>query len=140
MAVVYFDASAFVKLLVDEPGTDLAVDLWDGCDTAASSRLAFVEVCATLAAAGRDHRLSEPELDQAGRDWVEYWAAVRPVELTADVSRHAGVLVKTHALRGADGIHLASAMAIEELDPVMAVWDKRLHSSAVAAGLRVAPA
>jgi len=32
--VVYFDASAFVKLLVDEPGSELVVALWDGCDAA----------------------------------------------------------------------------------------------------------
>jgi len=29
---VYFDARAFLKLVVEEPGTDLAVALWDGCD------------------------------------------------------------------------------------------------------------
>ena len=34
MALVYFDGSALVKLVVDEPGTDLAVELWDGCDAA----------------------------------------------------------------------------------------------------------
>jgi hypothetical protein len=29
MSLVYFDASAFVKLLAEEPGSDLAAQLWD---------------------------------------------------------------------------------------------------------------
>ena len=40
MAIVYFDSSALVKLVVDEDGSDLAAELWDGCDAALSSRLA----------------------------------------------------------------------------------------------------
>ena len=35
--LVYFDAGRPVKLLVEEPGTELAVSLWDGCDAAVSS-------------------------------------------------------------------------------------------------------
>jgi hypothetical protein len=40
MAIVYFDSGAFVKLLVDEKGSETAAALWDGCDAAVSSRLA----------------------------------------------------------------------------------------------------
>jgi predicted nucleic acid-binding protein len=39
MSLVYFDASAFVKLLAEEDGSELAAELWDGCDSALSSRL-----------------------------------------------------------------------------------------------------
>jgi predicted nucleic acid-binding protein len=52
--LVYFDASAFVKLLAEETGSDLAAELWDGCDAAVSSRLAYPEVRAALAAAARN--------------------------------------------------------------------------------------
>ena len=58
MALVYFDSSAFVKLVVEEEDSDLAATLWDGGDAAVSSRLAYPEVRATLAAAGRDGRLA----------------------------------------------------------------------------------
>jgi uncharacterized protein len=57
VAVVYFDSSAFVKLVVEEEGSAFAADLWDGCDAAVSSRLSYLEVRATLAAAARNHRL-----------------------------------------------------------------------------------
>jgi uncharacterized protein len=139
MSLVYFDASAFVKLLVEEPGTDLAAVLWDGCDAAISSRLAYPEVCAALAAAARNHDLSANDHDTADRIWNEYWAATRPVEFTAAVEQHAGQLTRVHGLRGADAIHLASALAIFDPELVMAVWDRHLHAGAQAAGLRVAP-
>jgi len=39
MTLVYFDSSALVKLVIGEAGTELAVELWDGCDAALASRL-----------------------------------------------------------------------------------------------------
>ena len=44
MALIYFDSSAFVKLVVEEEGSDVAAALWDGCDAALSSCLAYAEV------------------------------------------------------------------------------------------------
>src|SRR6185437_8286685 len=108
MAIVYFDSSAFVKLLVEEDGSDLAATLWDGCDAAVSSRLAYPEVCAALAAAGRDHRLSPLDRERALMAWETYWGATRPIELTERVTVHAGQLAGEHSLRGVDAVHLAS--------------------------------
>ena len=139
MPLVYFDSSAFVKLVVDEAGSDLAVAMWDGCDAAVASRLAYPEVRAALAAAARNHDLDGAGLRMAEAAWEEYWAAVRPVELTVAVERHAGQLARRHALRGADAVHLASALAIGDPELVVAVWDQRFHAGARAARLRVAP-
>ena len=61
MAVVYFDASAMVKLVVEEAGSHLAAELWDGCDAAVASRLAYPEVRAAPAVS-RNH-----DLDAAGQ-------------------------------------------------------------------------
>ena len=105
------------------PGSELAAELWDGCDAAVASRLAYPEVRAALAATTRNHDLGEHELDAAERAWDGYWAATRPVELTAAVEQHAGQLAHWHALWGADAVHLASALAIGDPDLVVAVWD-----------------
>ena len=140
MPLVYFDSSAFVKLLAQEAGSELAAELWDGCDAAVASRLAYPEVRAALAAATRSHDLDEHELDAAERAWDGYWAATRPVELTAAVEQHAGQLARLHALRGADAVHLASALAIGDPSLIVVAWDRRLHAGARAAGVRVAPA
>jgi predicted nucleic acid-binding protein len=140
VALVYFDSSAFVKLLVEEEGSKLAAELWDGCDAAVSSRLAYPEVRSALAAASRNHDLNARDLDAAERIWEEYWAATRPVELTQTVARLAGQLASEHALRGADAVHLASALATKDPDLIVAAWDRRLHAGARAAQLSVAPA
>jgi predicted nucleic acid-binding protein len=139
VALVYFDASAFVKLLVEEPGTELAVALWDGCDAAVSSRLAYPEVRAALAGAHRNHDLDRDGLEQAEESWEEFWGATRPVELTPAVGHQAGQLARQLALRGADAVHLASALAMSDQSLIVAVWDRRLHDGALASHLAVAP-
>lgn len=140
MALVYFDSSALVKLVVEEDGTETAAALWDGCDAALSSRIAYPEVCAALAAGERDNDLDSRGHASALRAWESFWASTRPVELTVDVESAAGDLARRYALRGADAIHLASARVLGDPDLVVAVWDRRLHEGAVALGLTVAPA
>ena len=139
MTIVYFDSSAFVKLVVDEDGSDLAAILWDGCDAAVSSRLAYPEVRAALAAAGRAHRLDRADLSRAELAWEDYWAATRPVELTERVTAHAGQLATDYALRGSDAVHLASLLAVGATDTLFAVWDERLRAGAQSAGVQLAP-
>jgi predicted nucleic acid-binding protein len=140
VALVYFDSSALVKLVVEEDGSDLVAELWDNCDAALSSRLAYPEVRAALAASARNRDLGDEDLLTAEQAWEEFWAATRPVDLTPAVERQAGQLARSHALRGAGAVHMASALAINDPDLVVAVWDRRLHVGALAAGLRVAPA
>ena len=140
MALVFFDSSALVKLVVEEAGSQLAWELWDGCDAALASRLAYPEVRAALAAAARNYDLREDDLRAAEQAWENFWAATRPVELTPSVERRAGQLARDHALHGADAVHLASALAIDDPALVVAVWDRRLHAGALASGVQVAPA
>ncbi len=139
MPIVYFDSSAFVKLVVEEDGSDLAATLWDGCDAAVSSRLAYPEVRAALAAAGRAHRLDSADRRRAEAAWEDYWAAIRTVELTEAVTAHAGELAGRHSLRGADAVHLACLLAVGAAETLFAVWDHRLRASAQTAGVQLAP-
>jgi predicted nucleic acid-binding protein len=83
VTLAYFDSSAFVKLLAEEEGSGLAAELWDGCDAALASRLAYPEVRAALAAAARNHDLTETELNAAERDWDGYWSSAMPASLPA---------------------------------------------------------
>lgn len=137
---MYFDASALVKLVVDEPGSDVAAALWNGCDAALSSRLAYPEVCAALSASARRGDLTSSEVRSAAAAWQEFWSSVRPVELSEAVERSAGLLADRHHLRGADAVHLASAVTLGAPDLTVAVWDRRLHAGALAEGFAVAPA
>jgi predicted nucleic acid-binding protein len=78
MTLVYFDSSALVKLVIGEAGTELAVELWDGCDAALASRLAYPEVRAALAAAVRNHDLDNDKLAAAEDAWEGYWPRSAP--------------------------------------------------------------
>ncbi|HEU5270043.1 MAG TPA: type II toxin-antitoxin system VapC family toxin [Jatrophihabitans sp.] len=140
MTIVYFDSSAFVKLLVEEDGSELAAALWDGCDAAVAGRLGCPEVRAALAVARRDHRLTAADHRCAEAAFAGYWAATRMVELTDRVAERAGQLATDHALRGADAVHLASVLAVGADHAVLAVWDQRLRAGARAAGVQVVPA
>lgn len=139
MAIVYFDSSALVKLLIDEQGSGVAATLWDGCDAAVSSRLAYPEVRAALTAAHRVGRLDSTGHFRAEELWEDYWASTRAVELTESVSRQAGHLAGERSLRGADAVHLASVLAVGTRGTLLAVWDQQLRAGARAAGVRVVP-
>lgn len=119
-----------MKLVVEEDGSDLAATLWDGCDAAVSSRLAYVEVRAALAAAGRVDRLDPTDQRRAEAAWENYWAATRAVELTDVVTVSAGQLASRYAL-GADALHLASLLAVGVAETLFAVWDQRLRVRAL---------
>ncbi len=128
----YFDASAPVKLVAEDAGSDAVVDLWGGCDPPVSSRLAWPEARAALVAADWHHDLAEgaPELEE--QVWDQYGAAPGPVE------RRGGLMARPPALGGASAVRLAGALAVGEADLVRAVWCPRLQTAAPASHLRVA--
>jgi uncharacterized protein len=139
MTTSYFDANAFVKLVVEEAGSDLAEQLWDASTEVISSLLAYPEVRAALAAAHRAGRIDDRQLDTAEDEFEAFWASVRTLELTEALARIAGHECRTHALGGADGVHLASALAAVDAGVLVVTWDRRLSDGARAAGLLVAP-
>ena len=137
MAVVYLDTSALVKLVVDEPGSELAAALWDGADLVVTSRLADAEVRAVLAGGRRAGRLEDG--GAATAEWDRLWPGLHVLELVPSVTAAAASLVDRHSLRAADALHLASALELRSPDLVVAVWDEHLAAAARAEGLRVVP-
>lgn len=139
MTLAFWDSSAFLKLLIEEDGTDVAVRLWNEGDEVSASRLAFPEVAAAVGAAWRSRRLTEGAADEVRQRWQRLWAAVTVVELSASVATLAADLVADHPLRGADAVHLASALALRAPPPLIVCWDRRLSAAAAGVGLAVAP-
>lgn len=140
MPSTYFDANVLVKLVLDERDSDVAGEVWNQADSRHASPLAFVEACAALAAAHRNHALDASRHQESQADVRAIRGQLGTVHLTDAIAGHAAELADRHALKGADAVHLASALALRDLDIVVATWDRRLHSAAQAEGLRVAPA
>ncbi len=139
MTTAYFDSNAFVKLVIEEEGSALAESLWDASTEVASSLLAYPEVRAALSAAHRAGRITASQLVEVEDEWEMYWSNVRPIDLTDLLARIAAQECRAHGLGGADGVHLASALAVREAGVLVVTWDKRLSGGATAAGLLVAP-
>jgi predicted nucleic acid-binding protein len=139
MAIVYFDSSALVKLVVQEDGSEVAAALWDGADAVVSSGVAYPEIRAALAVAHRDERISTASLRKAKRDWGRIWDALAVVESHRSLLIDAGDAAERYGLRGYDAVHLASALAFPRTHLLMAAWGDRLRGAAIEAGLSVAP-
>ncbi len=123
----YLDASALVKLAVQEPETPLleqAVVNYDGLFT---SVVGAIELTRALGRTGRS-----AALDQADAVLDAMFLA----ELTPTIRAQAGRLEPT-ALRTLDAIHIATAASLSFPDLDFVTYDDRQVAAARARGLRV---
>ena len=137
--IVYFDTSALIKLVFDEPGSDVAGELWDRAEAVASSQLIYPEARAAAAAAQRGGRIDTRTLRAAVRTIDELCRELDVIGLDHALGRTAGELAERHALRGYDAVHLASATAIDDPDLVIATWDRELALAAIAQNHTIVP-
>lgn len=140
--IAYFDTSALLKLLLtEESGVDVAARIWDGADGLITSRLAYPEGRAALASAERARRITRARYQLACESFENIFAEVATVELLPAIARAAGNLAERLSLKGADAVHLASALgATKDGGTLFVTWDRRLSRAGVVAGLAVAPA
>lgn len=136
--IAYFDTSAFVPLVVDEPDSRAAQQLWDAADRIVSVRLVYPEARAALAMASRLERITTAQLRAAVDHVDELVAQIDVVELTPALAREAGELAELMALRGYDAVHLAAARTVHDDDLVMAATDAALLAAANFSGLTTA--
>jgi uncharacterized protein len=110
VSTLYFETSAFVKLLVAEPGSQTAVRAWLGGFQMSASPLLFVEARASLAAARRARRMTSNGFSKAKDRLRAMRAEIHEVEVDAAVLARAEELAEEEALRGYDAVHLASSL------------------------------
>jgi predicted nucleic acid-binding protein len=137
--IAYLDASALLKLILDEPGSDRVRELWDSELAVAASELAVVELACALAAAVRARRLAASAL---GRPVIDGTFLMHRAELVAvggDVVRSASLLGARHGLRALDAVHVASALVLREAAPTLVSFDRDQRRAAVREGLPVYP-
>jgi predicted nucleic acid-binding protein len=122
----YLDASALVKLILEERETDALRRFLEQRPIRFTNRVAQVEVTRAI------HRLP----DGAAAQVVEAFTGVRILELDADLAARAAAVGPT-GLRSLDAIHLASALLLgDELDAFV-TYDARQAEAARAEGLSV---
>ena len=122
--IAYLDASALVKLVVEEPESWALGDLIRDRPTA-SSDVARVELPRTVRRLGLEDVARKRTADVLGR--------VTLLKLDRAILARAAE-VPPVALRSLDAIHLASALSVGELDAFV-TYDRRLAEAADLVGL-----
>lgn len=108
-------------------------------DSVAASRLAFAEIHATFSRRKREGLLLASEYEQLRNRFAEEWEELTQVPIGAEVLALIAGLCDRHPLRGADAVHLASALLLaqEGLEITFACSDRPLLGAAASEGLAV---
>lgn len=136
--ITYVDTSGLVKLVIEEPGSDTAGSAWSSADVRVASVLAYPEARAALAAARRAGRLPTARASKAVSLLERRCEELTLVEVTRQIAWRAGDLAKNDRLRGADAVHLATALAASAGGELFVLtWDAALAAAAMRHGAAV---
>lgn len=108
----------------------------------ATSRLTEVEVASALSRRRREGFCTDRERDAALEELSANLREMRVVELVSDVVKTARELLRGHALRAGDAIHLASCLRLQHEGAetiAFVAFDERLRAAAALEGLVVLP-
>lgn len=143
MIFYYLDVSAWVKRYYQESGTTWVQDLFAHNQVLACASLGLIEVMATLARKGKAREINPSMLEQKAQELEEDWKSFIQVQLSSEAVGIAKQLARELALRGADAVHLSSALLLqkrltEENDQMILVTsDHELKEAAQSSGLAV---
>ena len=136
--IAYFDTSALIPLVIEEPGSALAGRIWDAAAHVTSVRLVYAEARAALAQATRLGRLGSDDLATATDALGGLYHQLDLLEIDDTLVRHAGDLAQHHALRGYDAVHLAAAERVRSDTTILVAGDHDLCTAAGQLGIAVA--
>lgn len=120
--MIYLDASAAVKALVEEAETSAIVDTFGSGAEFVASRLLAVELHAVADRRSLDHRNADDLLARIALVSLDDETMARAVRLRSD-------------LRTLDALHLATALELGDVVTSFLTFDKELAAAAQAHGL-----
>ncbi len=137
---MFWDSSALLVLLVDQPGTKEVRRL------PAAGRVVWwgtqIECLSAIQRLRREGRITEKDVFHLEEDLGRLLSQSIEIQPREAVRARAGRLLRIHPLRAADAFQLASALAFYEDDPAgerFACLDQRLAQAARAEGFKVVP-
>ncbi len=135
--IAYFDTSALIPLIIEEPTSIACNRLWNESDSIVSSHLLYVEARAALSRANRMNRLTDVSLRSAFDLLDELHAEITYVQITELLVQSAGQLAQEYGLRGYDAVHLAATLVVDDPDLIFVTGDRDLADAASRAGLAI---
>lgn len=145
MPAYYLDTSALVKRYVAESGSAWVRQVTDPASGNAlyTSRLTAVEITAAVVRRARGANLPAADLQATlAAFWGDWPTRYRVVAVTTALIDRAVVLAEQYAVRGYDALHLAAALAVNDIaiaqgQPALSFVsaDREQLAAATAAGL-----
>lgn len=129
----FFDSSALVKRYVAEEGREAVNALIEGARLIAVSRLAYAEVLSALMRRRAAFDAADAEFAARIEAFREDWRGFTVFEMNDEALAQVDRVIEGHRLRGADSIHLSTALWIRKMvsrDLVLVAADKELLSAA----------
>ncbi|MGD0776525.1 MAG: type II toxin-antitoxin system VapC family toxin [Candidatus Solibacter sp.] len=114
MMLFYLDSSAWVKRYYRELGSDWINQQFEQEILFGGSTLGLIEVMATCARKRTAGAIDAVRFQQIESDLLDDWNGLFQMELTSGVVQRSLELASTFGLRGADSVHLASALMLRE--------------------------
>ena len=136
----FWDTSALLPLLVDEPARERLLALYQEDPQIVAWWSAPVEIASAIARRERERVISADDADavlKAAKRLAGAWHEVIPNDA---IRRTAERLLRVHALRAADSLQLAAALIAANHDPAtleMVCFDSRLAAAARREGFSV---
>jgi predicted nucleic acid-binding protein len=125
VSTAYVDASALVKLVIDERDAVALRRFLEGFDEHTTSRIGIVETRRALARVSTDATTID-----------RIMAPIGPIEFDTAIGATAA-LIQPPSIRTLDAIHLATALALYHVDAFV-TYDERLAEAARSLGFAVA--
>jgi predicted nucleic acid-binding protein len=143
MMLYYLDSSAWAKRYFQETGSEAMDALFEQLPVMACSPLGLIEVGSTLARKRNAGEVTREEFEPMRASLLKDWQRFLRIDITPSVVLRAFDATGAYGLRGADSLHLASALALkEQIEPdsrefALVTSDRELKAAALKAGLAV---
>ena len=121
---------------MEEDGSGVVAELWNGDHPVASGVMTYAEGRAALGAARRAKRLTASQHSRALGDFDARASELIWIDIDERLARHAGEQADALGLRGYDSVHLATALELRD-EVAMITWDAELRRAAERVGLPV---
>lgn len=111
--MTYLDTSALIKKYFQEPGTEVVREILTGIGPCSISKIGYAEVCATFGRKSRENPKEKSKHLKTFQSFQEDWKRLTIIEVGDDLLPFVRNLTERYPLRGADAIHLASALWLQ---------------------------
>ena len=111
--MIYLDSSALVKRYLKEKGTDVILSLSTQEEFIATSKLAYPELLSAFMRKKRAGELEDEPLQSVLSRLDADWPKLFIIEVHDELLPMIKTLIGKYPLRGADSVHLASALWLE---------------------------